>query len=442
MRRSHLVLVGLLAFARMSLSILVYQNPEPAYFPDSAGYERLGKSLLDGTAYRSTRVEEAELFRPPGYPAFITLPYGLLGRNAGNLVLLQLGLGGPIIFLLYQLGLRLHSPPAGLVAAALYAFDPLSALWGLAVLSDTLFTALVVVGLYGLVRWQLERRAGWLVLAGLAGGVSALVRPVGLLLLPLWALIVFLTGRGLQQSKRSPASQVAVKGLLVFGGAFLLIVMPWSVRNKLVWDVFGISSVAARNGGLTEIYLEEYLAPATIAERDGVSLEAARESLIPPTGLSRASRTAWFTRVIWSNPQHYAKAHLKGTLQSIVGIEYIDWFEFFGRPAERPGLLVALQAGDPGDIARRLAGSLADQPAVAAALILSLLYQLLLYLAALLGFRSLYRRQPWTLALLVATGAILILVPGVVGESRFRVPVQPILALMAGLGLVPTESRL
>jgi len=43
--------------------------------------------------------------------------------------------------------------------------------------------------------------------------------------------------------------------------------------------------------------------------------------------------------------------------------------------------------------------------------------------------------------LLAATGAILILVPGVVGESRFRVPVQPILALMAGVGLVPTESR-
>ena len=102
---------------------------------------------------------------------------------------------------------------------------------------------------------------------------------------------------------------------------------------------------------------------------------------------------------------------------------------------------MALQAGDLGEIVRRLAGSLADQPAVAAALVLSLLYQILLYIAALLGFRRLYRRQPWTVALLAATGAILILVPGVAGESRFRVPVQPILALFAGLGLVPTESR-
>ncbi len=434
MRKSHIITVTLFAVARLGLSILVYRNPGPAFFPDSAGYERLGIGLLQGTAYSWTANDDTELFRPPGYPAFIALGYGLLGRNAGSLALLQLGLGGPIIFLLYHLGLRLHSPRAGLVAAGLYALDPFSTLWGLAILSETLFTALVVVGLYGLVRWQLERQVAWLVLAGLAGGVSALVRPIGLLLLPLWALIVFLAGRGLKLSARSLSSHAAVKNTLAFGVAFLLVVMPWSVRNKLVWDVFGVSSVAARN-------LEHYLAPATIAERDGVSIEVARGSLIPPTGLSRASRTAWFTGVIWSNPWHYAKAHLKGTLQSIAGIEYIGWFELIGRPAERPGLLMALQAGDPGEIVRRLAGSLADQPAVAAALVLSLLYQLFLYIAALLGFRRLYRRQPWTVALLVATGAILILVPGVVGESRFRVPVQPILALMAGVGLVPTESR-
>jgi len=101
---------------------------------------------------------------------------------------------------------------------------------------------------------------------------------------------------------------------------------------------------------------------------------------------------------------------------------------------------MALQAGDPGEIVKRLAGSLADQPAVAAALILSLLYQLFLYIAALLGFRRLFRHQPWTIALFAATGAILILAPGVAGESRFRLPVQPILALMASVGLVPRDS--
>ena len=90
MRRSHLVLVGLLAFARMSLSILVYQNPEPAYFPDSASYERLGIGLLDGTAYRSTSVEEAELFRPPGKAFIIGGVYSVLGRNPENLAWVQL----------------------------------------------------------------------------------------------------------------------------------------------------------------------------------------------------------------------------------------------------------------------------------------------------------------------------------------------------------------
>ena len=90
---------------------------------------------------------------------------------------------------------------------------------------------------------------------------------------------------------------------------------------------------------------------------------------------------------------------------------------------------------------RRLGASLADQPAVAAALVLGLLYQLFLYIAAPLGFFRRDRRQAWTVALHAATGTILILVAGVFGESRSRLLIQPILALLAGLGLIPTESR-
>ena len=419
----------------MSLSILVYQNPEPAYFPDSASYERLGNGLLAGTAYRSTSVDEAELFRPPGYPAFIALAYGLLGRNAGSLALLQLGLGGLIIFLIYDLGLRLHSPTAGLVAAGLYALDPFSALWSLAILSETLFTVLVVVSLYGLIRWQLERRAAWLVLAGLAGGVSALVRPIGVLLLPLWALITFLMDWRRWRPEKSTSLKASVRSTLIFGVAFLLVVMPWSVRNKIIWDVLGVSSVSTRN-------LERYLAPAVIVERDGVSLEEARSNLTPPTGLSNPSRAAWYAEVIWSNPLHYARAHLKGMLRTIAGIEYIRWFEFLEQPAERAGLLLALEAGDRIGILERFAAKIANQPIVAVAVLISLGYQILLYIAALLGFRRLNRRRPWTVALLAATGAILILVPGVVGEDRFRVPVQPILALMAGVAVRLKRTRL
>ena len=53
-----------------------------------------------------------------------------------------------------------------------------------------------------------------------------------------------------------------------------------------------------------------------------------------------------------------------------------------------------------------------------------------------------FRHPPRTVALLAATGTILILVPGVVGESRFRVPVQPILALTAGAMTDPSIALL
>ncbi len=418
----HLILIASLAVGRLTLSILVYRNPAPAYFPDSADYERLGIGLLEMTSYRWEATDEVELFRPPGYPAFIALVYGALGKYAGNLALVQLGLGGMMALLLFDAMRRLHSSRAGLIAAALYLADPFSAVWALPVLSVTLFSALMAVGLYSLIRWRQWGRGHWLALAGISGGIGSLVRPIGVLLLPLWAIFTLLGCSRIPLSGRRQISRGSLRSSVVFGIAFLGIVIPWSFRNELLWDTFGVSSVAQYN-------LEYYLAPAAIAERDRVSLEEARYRLDPPAELSGVARSIWHMKVIWENPLPYLKSHLRGVVHTVAGIEYVRWFAFIGEPAERLELLTELRSGGLLQGVALLARAFGEEPQVATAFVLSLAYQLLLYIASFVGFRRFYGRARWTSLLLAATSIVFIVLPGPVGEPRFRLPVQPMLAM-------------
>jgi len=417
-----LILIACLAVGRLTLSILVYRNPAPAYFPDSADYERLGVGLLEMTSYRWEAIDETELFRPPGYPAFIALVYGALGKYAGNLALVQLGLGGVIALLLFDTMRRLHSARAGLIAAALYLADPFSAVWALPVLSDTLFAALMAVGLYSLIRWRQGERGYWLALAGISGGIGSLVRPLGVLLLPLWAIFTLLGSIRIPLSVRRQISRGSLKSSALFGTAFLGIVIPWSFRNELLWDTFGVSSVAQYN-------LEYYLAPAAIAERDRVSLEEARFRLDPPAELSGLARSTWYLKVIWENPLPYLKSHLRGVVHTAAGIEYVRWFAFLGEPAERLELLTELRSGGLLQGVAFLARASGEEPQVVTAFVLSLAFQLLLYISGFIGFRRLYGRSRWMALLVVATSLVFIVLPGPVGESRFRLPVQPMLAM-------------
>ena len=186
---------------------------------DGRGFiEPLG-FLLDGSATPT-------VFHPPLFSYFLGGVSALGGegwtahRVAGCL------LGVATIAAVGLAARRWAGPRAGLAAAAVAASYPVMIAADGAVMSESLYTALIAVALLAAVHLADEPSPRPAALLGAAIGLAALTRSEALLLVPL--LAVPLAWRAGPGARRLPVA-AAVVGALV-------IVLPWTVRNYVEFD--------------------------------------------------------------------------------------------------------------------------------------------------------------------------------------------------------------
>ena len=171
----------------------------------------------------------------PGVPD----PVEVAGVPAAYLTLvrlLQVALGGLTVHWAYRLGRRVGGGHrAGMVAAVGLGVGPAFVMEPVNILTETLFTALLALGVWQYVSAQDARSAGAVAPAGVVFGLAALTRPV-LLLLPL-TLAAHLLALG---GRRAGARRAAV--LLA---AFGLTLLPWGLylqRTTGWWLPPGLSA--------------------------------------------------------------------------------------------------------------------------------------------------------------------------------------------------------
>jgi 4-amino-4-deoxy-L-arabinose transferase-like glycosyltransferase len=219
---------------------LAYVEATPGYplLHDARDYDAHAQSIAAGHGYSDTWAHgRPTAFRPPGYSYLLGGVYQVAGvraapldervraaRVAGAL------LGAAIVALIGVLAAQLWGPRVALVAAALAAvYVPLITVGG-AVMSEPLFTVLMLAALVTAIA---HRRSGGdlrlVAVAGLLTGLAVLTRPNGAVLLPLLALAMWTRPRLRWAGLRAPVllSVIAV-----------LVVSPWTVRNAVELDTF------------------------------------------------------------------------------------------------------------------------------------------------------------------------------------------------------------
>ncbi|MGH8983477.1 MAG: glycosyltransferase family 39 protein [Acidimicrobiia bacterium] len=186
-----------------------------------------GYELLDGgsTAYY-----------PIGYPAALAAVFWFVRHtpipddlyNAAGFF--NLVLGTATVAFTFDLARRLFDNRVGLVAAGVIALWPNLILHTAVALTETLFNFLVMAGFLVLLSgsWR-THRLGWrrLALFGVLLGLSALVRPISLLFLPVLLLVWVMAGWGWRP---------AVRPLAVAAVATAAVIAPWTIRNVIVMD--------------------------------------------------------------------------------------------------------------------------------------------------------------------------------------------------------------
>ncbi len=213
----------------------------PFYFPDSKDYAALGRAIAAGRMYR---VNGLYATRMPGYPVYVGLCFWLFGAHRKWVLFTQALCGTAGVFLTALLARPLGARVA-LLAAVLVACDPLLIAFSAALLTEIPFIVFFLAGL--LLAWKIisaPRGAfPWLywVLFAAVWIVAVYVRPSVLLCVPLiWVWIIFC---------RPGDRKRAVAGVALAAAALFLSLLPWWNRNYQLFhdDFFRISTLEGKS---------------------------------------------------------------------------------------------------------------------------------------------------------------------------------------------------
>lgn len=196
-------------------------------WPDQTEYFELGKHLRTSheLGFVDTRFFEAlRAYRMPGYPLFVAI----CGADLSVVRFSQALIGGSCILAVYLLARRWMDRPAARLGAALIAFNPFLIYFTGLILTETLFSAMLVWGMSLLLyprRWM-----PWL-LGLILLVLSIHVRPSAITLPLVLSIIAVFVNRGAPSPydwRWSPPAGTLTLALTV---ATLL---PWAWRNQQV----------------------------------------------------------------------------------------------------------------------------------------------------------------------------------------------------------------
>lgn len=204
--------------------------PDQRGFGDWLYYNGMANLIADGQWYidpfaAAAGDQVASASHPPLYPlvlSVISLAGGTGWRSHRALGVL---LGAVSVVLIALLARRVAGDRAGLLAGVIAALHPLLVTADGALLSETLYTPLLVGALLCAYRLFDDPRVVWAAALGALIGLAALTRSEALLLVPLLVVPVALRTRPGWAVRAGAAALACV-----------VVIAPWTIRN---WDAFG-----------------------------------------------------------------------------------------------------------------------------------------------------------------------------------------------------------
>ena len=400
---------------------VAHAYPEAVTSGDTPGYLGPAEALVDSGRFDVSPQDGTPMFfRTPGYPAFLAAILWVTG-STWSISPIQAVLSVLIILLVVLIGQRVVSPTAGVVAGVLVALDPLQFASSGTILTESLFTLMLVgvvaAGIPVLLRPLQQVRPIHLAALGALIAIATMVRPTTYYL-PI-VVLVLLAVRFWRLAWRSKLAL-----LLAFALPIVLVVGGWMARNHDEVGSWQLSGSAA-------ITLYCWHAADVEARDGGVSIQEAREQLECPPGGWDDLRTVCPSWWACDADQPLADGASWDEMGSR-GIDILTDHPLLTGEMFIRGL--AREVAGPGtDTVGRFL-HVDSSPALFALL---LLWNLLLWSLALVGAAvGLRSPQRWFWGFVVTVIVyVLVVSAGANSGARFRTPLVPLLALLAAVGI-------
>ncbi|WP_424317583.1 ArnT family glycosyltransferase [Candidatus Methylomirabilis sp.] len=323
--RRLLWILGVGAIVRL---ILLYVLGDLDLWMDEEQYQEIAVNLVEGRGFALQG--QPTSWRPPLYPFLLSGLYMLAGtthpivaRAFQAILSLVNGL------MVYMLGRRLFGERVGLGAALLFTVYPSFLFYNNHLLTEVLFTFLLTVTAYCFAAYLENGRLPFLAASGVALGLAVLTRDI---VWPMVGIMTLLIGYVTRQDfiRRTWHSAVLLM-------SFLVITMPWVIRNTRLQDTV---TLIATNGGI--VFLEgnyEYT-PLDRPWRSHALDPELKVRRLLPTGLTEGQRQ----RIAFQRGLEFIRTHPGLTLRRAV----IKAANVWGLERELVGVLLKGGYGKPG----------------------------------------------------------------------------------------------
>ncbi len=437
--RALLIIIVLSTVVRLGAFFVASSNLGEEGFvqADAIVYVELARNLVHGVGFMSTIEGELvpEVFRTPGFPLllvpFMYLPSGVLAYSFFMSVLAGILL--PLIT--YLLGKKLSGERAALFAAGLIAFEPHAVFYSFLLQTEVPF---MLFGLGGLLAAYMayERSSyGIAALSGALFGYAAFIRPG---LFPIFIVIALCT-TGFLALSRDTRYRHTLAMLLVFV-AFL---MPWHLRNQAVTGSFALSGQGWRN-----VYTD-YLASIRSLDRgtpyheekENLKVEALPRFGIPRAGVNDPANAAVLRNAALSEMWEHKMTVAKLETMLLVTFFFNDGYYYEFRHL---GYLADDSRGQHiSPTYEILNNGIAALPSIMSELsrqawipLWGRLFTLSTFVLAIVGFFLMKSRMRYIFAAAIALFALTSTAIGLGLDARLRVPIEPLLFILASVALV------
>ncbi|MBN2144780.1 MAG: glycosyltransferase family 39 protein [Candidatus Aureabacteria bacterium] len=402
----------------------------PFYSPDSQSYLTASLSLEKNHSFYAS--SSPEIFRTPGYPLFLYL-IKQIHHSSHTIILIQILISLLSLYLLFCIVSKFISEKAAFISSVLYCLDPLSNLYTLKIMPETLFTFFILFFLQTILLAGKTNQYRHYLLAGILAAMASYIRPLAqfLILIPCFQSIFLIM-------KKHPVRPRLWINYLIMIGSFYVCIFPWQWRNYKKADYFGMSTVTAVN-------LYFYRAAAVLAEVKGIDYYSMRKEMgaydssiviekNPELKNASSGKIASFIEkegknIIFGHLKTYLKIHWQGIIRILLDPGSAEFLKYFGLYKEGSGLLgQCISHG----VLTALTDLFKTNPILFWLTLFSSPWNF--FLAAFTIWFLIKKEFPFEIRVMVLLFILyfLILSGGPEATGRFRIPILPVMTMAAG----------